>query len=338
MRRYRILGALSAACLVAPLALSSAPAQEVSFEGETITIVIGARGGSLTVAAELVGRHIAKHLPGNPTVINQQMPGGAHLIATNHVFNVAEPDGTTILAVNPNVAIAQLSGVESVQFDVREFKWLGSTGSDGAMFAIRADLPYQTWEEFKNSGETLKAGSTGPGSNAHDFPLFLMEFAGAPIELIPGYPANSDVLLAVERGEVDAWSAFGSTVSRAANRGSVRPLVRTRTEVPGYEDLPVDEDLATSEIGKRLMAVRGIPLSIGRAFAVPPETPDDRVAALREAFAEMMEDPEFQQEAERAEIFVNYIPPEEVEASFNELMDQPDDVVEAVKEYIKFGD
>jgi tripartite-type tricarboxylate transporter receptor subunit TctC len=337
MKRTRILSALAAGVIL-PLALTSTQAQEACFEGDTITIVIGAKGGSLTVAAELVGRHIAKHLEGNPTVINQQMPGGAHLIATNHVFNVAEPDGTTILAVNPNVAVAQLSGVESVQFDVREFQWLGSTGSDGAMFAISAELPYQTWEELKDSGETIKAGSTGPGSNAHDFPLFLKEFAEGPIELIPGYPANSDVLLAVERGEVDAWSAFGSTVSRAANRGSVRPLVRTRTEVPGYEDLPVDEDLATSDIGRRLMGVRGIPLSIGRAFAVPPGTPEECVTELREAFAEMIEDPEFLAEAEKAEIIVDYIPPEQVQQSFEELMDQPPEVLAAVKEYIKIGD
>lgn len=337
MKRTRILSALTASMML-PLALSSAQAQDACFQDETITIVIGAKGGSLTVAAELVGRHIGKHLEGDPTVINQQMPGGAHLIATNHVFNVAEPDGTTILAVNPNVAVAQLSGVESVQFDVREFKWLGSTGSDGAMFAISAELPYKTWEELKNSGETIKAGSTGPGSNAHDFPNFLKEFADGPIELIPGYPANSDVLLAVERGEVDAWSAFGSTVSRAANRGTVRPLVRTRTEVPGYEDLPVDEELATSDLGRRLMAVRGIPLSIGRAFAVPPETPEECVAELREAFAAMIEAPEFLEEAERAEIIVDYIPPEQVQQSFEELMNQPPEVLEAVKEYIKIGD
>ena len=337
MKRNRMLSALAAGVML-PLAWSGAEAQEACFAGETITIVIGAKGGSLTVAAELVGRHIGKYLEGNPTVINQQMPGGAHLIATNHVFNVADQDGTTILASNPNVAIAQLSGVESVQFDVREFNWLGSTGSDGAMFAISAKLPFQTWEEWKESGQVLKAGSTGPGSNAHDTPLMLKEFAGAPIELIPGYPANSDVLLAVERGEVDAWSAFGSTVDRAVKRGSVRALVRSRTEIPGYEHLPVDEELATSDLGRRLMSIRGIPLGVGRAFAVGPETPDECVAELREAFAKMIEDPEFLEEAQKAEIRIDYIPAEEVEQSFNELMDQPEDVLAAMKEYIKVGD
>jgi tripartite-type tricarboxylate transporter receptor subunit TctC len=337
MRRYRKMSAL-AALVAAPLALASAQAQDVSFDGETITIVVGARGGSLTVAAELVGRHIGKHIPGNPTVINQQMPGGAHIIATNHVFNVAEPDGTTILAINPNVAIAQLSEVESVQFDVREFKWLGSTGSDGVMFSIKADLPYQTWEEFAATDQEYVCGTTGPGSNAHDMPLLLMEFADAPIRLVPGYPANSDILLAVERGEVHCWSALGTTVHRAVDRGSVRALVRGRYPVPGYEDLPVDEELATEEIGRQIMAIRGIPLGLGRGFAVPPETPDDVVAVLREAFEAMMNDPEFLEEAEQAGVVVSHITADELEQGFAEVLDQPDEVLEAMKEYIVVGD
>jgi tripartite-type tricarboxylate transporter receptor subunit TctC len=337
MRRFRILSAV-AACLVAPLALAPAEAQDVSFEGETVTIVVGARGGSLTVAAELVGRHLGKHIPGNPTVINQQMPGGAHQIATNHVFNVADPDGTTILALNPNVAIAQLAGVETVQFDLREFKWLGSTGADGVMFSIKADLPYETWEEFAASDQEYVCGTTGPGSNAHDMPLLLMEFADAPIRLVPGYPANSDILLAVERGEVHCWSALGTTIHRGVDRGSVRALVRGRYPVPGYEDLPVDEELATEEIGRQIMAIRGIPLGLGRALAVPPETPDEVVAVLREAFEAMMNDPEFLEEAERAEVFVSYIPPEELEQGFADVLDQPEDVLEAMREYIQVGD
>src|SRR5205085_4076308 len=111
-------------------------------------------------------------------------------------------DGLTILAANPNVAMAQLAKLPQVRFDIRKFEWLGSSGSDGALFAIRADLPYRTFDEFRNSGRELIVGTTGPGSNAHDMPLLLREFTGANLKLLKCYAADSDILPAVERNEV----------------------------------------------------------------------------------------------------------------------------------------
>ena len=110
------------------------------YEGKTVTVLIGAKSGSLEIAAQIVSHHLGKYLPGKPAVILQHMPGAAHLLATNNVFNVAKPDGLTILASNPNVAIAQLSKIEQVRFDVRKFQWLGSSGADGAAFSIRCGL------------------------------------------------------------------------------------------------------------------------------------------------------------------------------------------------------
>ena len=116
---------------LAALALSaSAWGQGSFYEGKTVTVVIGASGGSLEIAARIVARHLGKHLPGNPNVIVQNMTGAAHLVATNHVYNVAKPDGLTLLAANPNVGIAQLTKVEAARFDLRRFQWLGSSGAD----------------------------------------------------------------------------------------------------------------------------------------------------------------------------------------------------------------
>jgi tripartite-type tricarboxylate transporter receptor subunit TctC len=263
------------------------------------------------------------------------MPGAAHLLATNNVFNVAKPDGLTILAANPNVAIAQLSKIEQVRFDVRKFQWLGSSGADGVMFSIRPDLPYKSADEIKKADRELIAGTTGPGSNAHDFPLLLKEFAGFKLKLVPGYPSNSDVLLALERKEVDAWSALATTIKLAADRGAVRPLVRGRVALPGFENLPIDEDLATSALGKSLMAIKSIPGAIGRAFAVPPATPSDRVAQLRDAFAKAIKDPELIEEAKKAKIEVQYISPEQVLKDFNALMNQTPDTLKEMGKYIK---
>jgi len=325
--------------LAALAAFAAAPAlaQGSFYEGKTVTVVIGASGGSLEIASRIVARHLGRQLPGNPNVIVQNMTGAAHLVATNNVYNVAKPDGLTLLAANPNVGIAQLTRVEAARFDLRRFQWLGSTGADGVALSIRSDLPYKSWDELKKADRELVVGTTGPGSNAHDFPLLLKEFAGAKFKLVSGYPANADILLAIERKEVDVWAAFATTIKLAADRGAVRPLVRGRVAIPGFENLPVDETLATSAVGKAIMGIRAAPLAIGRAFAAPPGTPADRVKLLREALAKAVKDPEFLEEMKKARIEVGYIPPEEVLKMFNGLLDQPPEVQKEMVKYIKFG-
>lgn len=333
MRGRRGLIALAAALALPGLAW----AQANFYDGKTITVVIGASGGSLEIAARTVSRHLGKHIPGNPAVVVQNMPGGAHLVATNNVFNAAKPDGLTLLANNPTVGIAQLTKVDAARFDLRKFQWLGSSGADGVALSIRPDLPYKSWDELKKADRELVVGTTGPGSNAHDFPLLLKEFAGAKFKLVSGYPANADILLAVERKEVDVWAAFATTIKLAADRGAVRPLVRGRVAIPGFEKLPVDEDLATSPVGKAIMGIRAAPLAIGRAFAAPPGTPADRMRILREAFAKAVKDPEFLAESAKAKIEVGYISPEEVLRMFQGLLEQPPEVQKEMVKYIKFG-
>src|SRR4029434_6916059 len=121
------------------------------YEGKTVTMMIGAKSGSLEIAAQIVAHHLGKYIPGNPAVIVQHVPGAAHLLATNNVFNISTSDGLTILAANPNVAIAQLSKVEQVRFDVLKFLWIGSSGADGVAFSIRSALPYKSFDELKKA-------------------------------------------------------------------------------------------------------------------------------------------------------------------------------------------
>ncbi len=195
--------------------------------------------------------------------------------------------------------------------------------------------PYKTIDELKKADKELVAGTTGPGSNAHDFPLLLKEFAGVKLKLVSGYPSNSDVLLAIERKEVDAWSALATTIKLAVDRGAVRPLVRGRVALAGFENLPIDEDLATSALGKSLMAIKSIPGAIGRAFAVAPGTPADRVAILRDAFAKAIKDPELIAEAKKAKIEMQFISAEQVLKEFNALMNQTPETLKEMGKYIK---
>jgi tripartite-type tricarboxylate transporter receptor subunit TctC len=320
-----------------PFMVSPAWSQARFYEGKAITILIGTSGGGSIVAARIIAQHIVKYIPGNPAVVVQPMLGGAHIVATNHVFNTAKPDGLTLLAANPNIAIAQLIKVDGVRFDVRKFEWLGSSGSDGVVLTVRSDLPYKTFEELRKADRELVVGTTGPGSNAHDFPLMLKEFGGAKFRFVSGYPANSDILLAIERKEVDVWAAFAATVRPVVQRGAVRPLVRARVPSPGFENLPVDESFTTNPVGKALMAIKTAPLAIGRAVAAPPGTPADRVALLKDALAKVLKDPELEADGRKAQIDFGYMSGDEVLKSFTVLLQQPPDVQQEMVKYIKFG-
>src|SRR5262245_23759862 len=318
MRMMPVTGMLAGFLLAATMQ-APAHAQADFYKGKTVSIVVGARAvGSLSVSAQALARYMGQYLPGNPTVILRQMPGGAHLNATNHVFNVAEPDGLTILAANPQVAMAQLFKMSAVRFDIRQFMWIGSSGADAALLAIHPSLPYKTFEDLKNAKEELSFGTTGPGSNSHDVPFLLKEFAGAKFKMVSGYAANSDIKLALERREVDGWTALGATIRLLGEQGVVRPMVRSsRTPIKGLDHLPVDEDLATSDLGRSLMAIRGAPLGIGRPFGLRPGTPADRVAMLRDSLAQALADPKFLAETKNAQIDVGHLTAEEVTKAFD---------------------
>jgi tripartite-type tricarboxylate transporter receptor subunit TctC len=338
MRRHAIASVLIA-CLLVPAALSAAHAQADFYKGKTVTIVVGTRlTGTIGLTAQLVSRHLGRFIPGNPIVILRQMPGGAHLVASGHVYNVPDADGLTLLAANPAIAMAQLAKVKSVRFDVLQYQWLGSTGPDGMLFGIRADMPYKTFKDIQEAKEDLVVGTTGPGSNSHDVPLLLKDFAGAKLKLLAGYAANGDIRLALERKEVDAWAALAGGVRRAIEQGVVRPLVRGRAPVAGFENLPVDEDLATTPVGRSLMVMRGSPLSIGKPYAVRPGTPPDRIAILREAFAKVVNDPTFLAEANTTQIDMAYISADQVKKDFEALMNQTPEALEAMGKYLTLGE
>jgi tripartite-type tricarboxylate transporter receptor subunit TctC len=322
---------------IIPLLVWPARSQAPFYDGKTITVVIGTASGGSIVAARIIAQHIGKYIPGNPVVVVQSMLGGAHIIASNHVFNSTKPDGLTLLAANPNIAIAQLIKVEGVRFDVRKFEWLGSSGSDGVVLTIRSDLPYKTFEELRKADRELVVGTTGPGSNAHDFPLLLKEFAGAKFKFVSGYPANSDILLAIERKEVDIWAAFAATVRPVVQRGAVRPLVRARVPSPGFEHLPVDDTLTTNPVGKALMGIKTAPLAIGRALAAPPGVPAYRVALLREALTKVLRDPELEADGRKAQIDFQHIAGDEVFKGISAILQQTPAVQQEMVKYIKFG-
>ena len=202
---------------------SSAWSDEAFFQGKRITIFIGTQSGGSIVAARIISQYLGKYIPGNPSISVQPMLGGRDIVATNHVFNIAKPDGLTLLAANPNVAIAQLVKEEAVRFDVSKFAWIGSSGADGVVLTVRQDLPYHTFGQVQKADREFLVGTTAVGSNAYDFPLLLKEFAGAKFKLVSGYPANPDIVLAIERKEVEVLGRFCGIGSSRGSAGDRAP-------------------------------------------------------------------------------------------------------------------
>lgn len=316
---------------------SRALADETFFQGKRITIVIGTQSGGSIVAARIISQYLGKYIAGQPAVSVQPMLGGAHMVATNYAFNVARPDGLTLLAANPNIAIAQVVKEPAVRFDVNKFAWIGSSGPDGVVLTVRQDLPYQTFEQVQKADRELLVGTTAVGSNAYDFPLLLKEFAGAKFKLVSGYPANPDIVLAIERKEVDVWAAFAASVRPVVQQGIVRPLIRSRVPAPGFEHLPVDETFTTNPVGKALMAIKAAPLAIGRALAAPPGTAPEKIQLFRNALAAALRDPQLQADFRKSQIDFSHIAGDEVARGFQFLIRQGLEVQQDLVKYLKFG-
>ena len=308
------------------------------YEGKTITIVVGYKpGGGYDRYARLLSRHLPKYIPGNPTVIVENMPGASSVIAANHLYSVAKPDGLTFGTFNNATVIAQLIKVEGVKFDLSKYSWLGSAASDAVILTVRSDLPYKSASDLRKAKEFV-IGTTGPGSSTHDFPTLLREFAGFDFKLVPGYSSSSDVMLAVERKEVDGRAGSYDSIKPFIDRGLVRPVLRNRTSAPGIEKLPIDVDLATTQKGKIIMTVNAIPTQIYRPFVAPPGTPKDVMKILRDAFANVLKDKELLAEAKKGKMTIDYTSPDDALKVVNEVLSQPPDIVKELTKYIRFGE
>jgi tripartite-type tricarboxylate transporter receptor subunit TctC len=314
-------------------------AQPSPYAGKTVTIIVGYKsGGGYDATARLLARHLPKHIPGKPTIIVQNMPGANSLIAANHVFSVAKPDGLTIGTFNRNLPIAQLTKVDGAKFDMRKFVWIGSAASEATILAIRSDLPYKTVEDLKKAPKPIVIGATGPGANTYDFPLMLKEFLGLNLKIVTGYSSSADIMLAIERKEVDGRAGSLTSITPFIERKLVRPVMRARAVEPGIEQLPMDEALAPNPRAKAIMALRSAPEIIGRPYVMPPGTPEETAKIMREAFAKVIADQELVAEAKKAKMDLNYLGADEAQKMLKEVLEQPQDVIDEVSKYIKFGE
>jgi tripartite-type tricarboxylate transporter receptor subunit TctC len=319
--------------LIYPAVLPAAP----YYEGKVITMTVGSGpGGGYDRMARIFAKHLPKYIPGKPTIIIENMEGATSIIAANYIYNIAKPDGLTIGIVNRGLPFAQLMKTEGVKFDLTKFAWIGSPSVESNVLTVRADTPYKSVEDLRNAKIPIKFGAGGVASSSTHFPLLLKAFAGIKNILMVQYRSSSEVALAIERKEVDGKATSFASFRTQIENGSYRPLIRGRVIEPGIEKLPVDEDLTNDPIGKKLMALRSGPDRIGRPVIAPPKTPDKYMNILRDAFTKACKDPEVAAMADKLEMRVEYVPPDECLKILKDIFSQPDNIVKEFSKYIKF--
>ena len=333
-----------ATCLLGLSAIAAIPeraqADAVSdfYRGKTVTIIVGyTAGGGYDLYARALARHMGKHLPGNPNFIVQNITGAGSLNAANHLYNVAAKDGTVFATFGRGLPMEPLIGTAKVQFDATKFTWLGSGANEISICATWHTSPVKTWADMLKT--SFAVGGEGAGSDPDSYSLLVRNIFGAKLKLVSGYHGTSDIILAIERGEVDgrcgwSWSSIKSTREAWITEKKLNVLVHISDQkAPELAHVPTINDFANDHQKQvlRLVTSRQV---MGRPFAAPPGVPEDRKQALRAAFEATLKDPAFLDEANKLKLEVNPVSGADVDKLLGELYRAPKDIVEEARKAI----
>ncbi len=332
MRPYILIAALS------PIAATAAHAQAdvaTFYKGKTIEMIVGyAAGSSNDIAARALARNIGKHLPGNPTVITRNMPGGGSFVAANYVYNIAPKDGTTLGLMAPTLPIDEKLGTTGVKYASAKFNWLGrETTSVGATITM-ATSKIKTIADAMTNVVTLAA--TGAGSTTAIYPNVLNNLVGTKFKLVMGYVGSNEALLALERGEAEAhstaWEQVTSQHPDWLRDKKINVLVQyALAKHPDLPDVPLATDLVKNDDDRRIMRAVVAAADVGKSVLTTPGVPADRVAALRAAFDATINDPDFISDFNASRIAIIPMGGAELQKVVEELGDLPPDLVDKVR-------
>jgi tripartite-type tricarboxylate transporter receptor subunit TctC len=300
------------------------------YKGKSISLLIGySVGGGYDAYGRLLARHLGKHIPGNPSVVPQNMTGAGSLKAANYVYSVASKDGSVIGTFSRSLGIAPL--IDKAEFDSTKFTWLGSVTDEVSLCVTRHDAPVKTFSELLVKPATF--GAEGAGSDPNVFASFYRNVLGAKIKVVTGYPGTNEIQLAIERGEVDglcglSWSTLKGRYPHWLKDKKANILVQAGIKKqPELPDIPSASDLAKETDQRQILKLLLIGQAMARPFAAPPGIPADRKAALIAAFERTTADPEFLAEAERLNFEVNPVSANRLEALLAEAYATPKDVI-----------
>jgi tripartite-type tricarboxylate transporter receptor subunit TctC len=292
--------------------------------------------------ARALAQFMGKHIPGNPNIIVQNMPGAGHMIAANYLYSVAKPDGLTLGAISPSLYFEQLVGRAEVKFDWAQFTWMGNATKSPQVLYMRTDSPYKTIDDVRNAKEPPKCGTTGTSNMGYFVPKLLEETIGAKFNVVAGYRGGSEVDLGVERGEIQCRSLSSEAFFSREPFHTWRKNNFARVLVQGgskrderLADVPtlyeVMDKYKTPESGRRLATALLASGDFHRPYLGPPNIRPEHVKILREAFVKTLRDPALLAEAKNRKLDIDPSSGEEVEALTKEVMSQPPEVIERLK-------
>jgi len=304
-----------------------AVAQEPFYRGKTVRIVVGfSAGGGFDTYSRTLARHMARHIPGNPTVIVENMPGAGSLISANYLYKIAKPDGLTIGHFIGGLLLGQVLGQKGIEFDARKFEYIGAPVNEHPVCALTKASGITSLEKWMAASAPVKMGGVAPGaSNPDNVTRAIKAALGLPIQVVTGYKGTAEIRLAAEGGEVVGacwgWGSLRATWRKGLDAGEVQVILQvTPKPHPDLPGVPLAINFAKTEEARRLLevAVHNDSLLV-RTYTLPPGTPKDRRQLLRKAFQETLRDPAFLADAEKTKLEIVPVTGEEIERTIQSL-------------------
>ena len=333
--------ALAYAALVFALASASpALADPVAdfYRGKTVHVLVGVgAGGDYDVHARLVARHIGKHIPGNPSVIPENMTGAGGLKMANFLAEIAPKDGTYLGVIGNYFPALQAAGGRGIGFDAGRFNWLGSLTRESQTTAVWHTTGVKSLAQAR--AREIVAGASARGAITYSFPAMMNAFLGTRFRIVTGYSGGNDINLAMERGEVEArtnsWQSWKVNRATWLRESKIAIIAYGGHRSRELRDVPMVEDIAASEEDRQVLQLLTLGPTLGRPFAAPPDVPAERVAVLRAAFAAAARDPELLADAATAGMELDPLAGGEIQTLIENVLRTPRRIAERAKDYLQ---
>jgi tripartite-type tricarboxylate transporter receptor subunit TctC len=307
------------------------------YKNKQIRMIIGhSAGNDYDLAGRFLARYLAKHIPGEPTIIVQNMPAAASIAAANYLYAQAPRDGTVLGSFSRNVPSQARMGQTNLEADPRRFNWLGATSLPARVCVRWVTAPVRTLADLFT--REFIVGGAGAGSSLSILPTVFNHVLGTKFRLILGYKGTTDTVLAMERGELQgACASYGQfrVYENLIRDGKLTFLLRAEeSPIPEIPEVPSIFDFAKTNEQRQLMRFIFSSTEFGRPYVFPPDVPRERVETMRKAFAETLQDPALLAEATRMKMDMSYRPPDDLERLVAGLYETPPDLIETVKKLV----
>ena len=333
-------GCAAAFLILAAGSVATAQSPAEFYKGKNVDLYIGySVGGAYDLYARMVARHIGKHIPGNPTVLPKNMEGAGSLRLANWLYNVGPKEGTAFGIIGRGTGFDTLLGNKAAQFDATKFTWIGSANNEVSICVAWTGSGITKFEDLLT--KELVVGGTSSSADTDQFPKIVNGVLGTKMKVVTGYPGGNEVGLAMERGEVQgrcgwSWSSVKSTHQKWIEEKKFSILVQLALDKHAdLPDVPLVIDLAKNDEQRKILRLIFARQVMGRPFLAPPGVPPDRTEALRKAFMETMTDKDFLADTEKAQMEINPVPGDKLEALVKEIYATPKELADKAASFIE---